>query len=77
MLTDPVTNLNISFTSQAISRKEEAFQLALCLRDEVEDHEVATFFSSESMNQLFVMECLSKLPKKMRVETCCRRIPYE
>lgn len=44
MLTDPVTNLNMSFTSQAISRKEEAFQLALCLRDEVEDHEVATFF---------------------------------
>jgi 5-methyltetrahydropteroyltriglutamate--homocysteine methyltransferase len=41
MLTGPVTILNWSFPRKDISRKEQAFQLALCLRDEVADLEAA------------------------------------
>nr|CCA17494.1 unnamed protein product [Albugo laibachii Nc14] len=41
MLTGPVTILNWSFARQDISRKDQAFQLALCLRDEVADLEAA------------------------------------
>ncbi|KAI9907838.1 hypothetical protein PsorP6_016594 [Peronosclerospora sorghi] len=41
MLTGPVTILNWSFPRKDISRKDQAFQLALCLRDEVSDLEVA------------------------------------
>lgn len=41
MLTGPVTILNWSFPRQDISRKEQANQLALCLRDEVSDLEAA------------------------------------
>ncbi|DBA03727.1 TPA: hypothetical protein N0F65_004144 [Lagenidium giganteum] len=41
MLTGPVTILNWSFPRQDISRKLQAFQLALCLRDEVADLEAA------------------------------------
>lgn len=41
MLTGPVTILNWSFPRQDISRKEQAYQLALCLRDEVADLEAA------------------------------------
>ncbi|TMW60305.1 hypothetical protein Poli38472_000347 [Pythium oligandrum] len=42
MLTGPVTILNWSFPRKDISRKEQAFQLALCLRDEVKDLETAS-----------------------------------
>ncbi|RLN62331.1 hypothetical protein BBP00_00004837 [Phytophthora kernoviae] len=41
MLTGPVTILNWSFPRKDISRKDQAFQLALCLRDEVADLETA------------------------------------
>ncbi|CAI5734721.1 unnamed protein product [Hyaloperonospora brassicae] len=41
MLTGPVTILNWSFPRKDISRKDQAFQLALCLRDEVADLEAA------------------------------------
>lgn len=41
MLTGPVTILNWSFPRKDISREQQAFQLALCLRDEVADLEAA------------------------------------
>lgn len=41
MLTGPVTILNWSFPRKDISRRDQAFQLALCLRDEVSDLEAA------------------------------------
>lgn len=41
MLTGPVTILNWSFPRKDISRKDQAYQLALCLRDEVADLEAA------------------------------------
>jgi 5-methyltetrahydropteroyltriglutamate--homocysteine methyltransferase len=41
MLTGPVTILNWSFPRKDITRKQQAFQLALCLRDEVKDLEDA------------------------------------
>ncbi|MCS7292830.1 MAG: 5-methyltetrahydropteroyltriglutamate--homocysteine S-methyltransferase [Gloeomargarita sp. SKYBB_i_bin120] len=41
MLTGPVTMLNWSFPRTDISRKEQAFQIALALRDEVADLEAA------------------------------------
>jgi 5-methyltetrahydropteroyltriglutamate--homocysteine methyltransferase len=41
MLTGPVTILNWSFPRLDISRQEQAFQLALCLREEVADLENA------------------------------------
>lgn len=39
MLTGPITILNWSFPRVDISRKEQAYQLALCLRDEILDLE--------------------------------------
>jgi 5-methyltetrahydropteroyltriglutamate--homocysteine methyltransferase len=39
MLTGPITILNWSFPRVDISRKDQAFQLALCLRDEIRDLE--------------------------------------
>jgi 5-methyltetrahydropteroyltriglutamate--homocysteine methyltransferase len=39
MLTGPITILNWSFPRIDIPRKEQAFQLALCLRDEIRDLE--------------------------------------
>ena len=41
MLTGPVTMINWSYTRTDISRQEQAFQIALALRDEVADLEVA------------------------------------
>ncbi|MBP5971852.1 5-methyltetrahydropteroyltriglutamate--homocysteine S-methyltransferase [Brasilonema sp. CT11] len=41
MLTGPVTILNWSYTRTDISRQEQAFQIALALRDEVADLEAA------------------------------------
>jgi 5-methyltetrahydropteroyltriglutamate--homocysteine methyltransferase len=41
MLTGPVTILNWSFPRSDISRKEQAMQLALCIRDEIVDLEQA------------------------------------
>ncbi|KAJ8903311.1 hypothetical protein NDN08_004420 [Rhodosorus marinus] len=41
MLTGPVTILNWSFPRKDISRKDQALQIALCLRDEVSDLERA------------------------------------
>ena len=41
MLTGPVTILNWSFPRQDISRRAQAFQIALALRAEVEDLEAA------------------------------------
>lgn len=41
MLTGPVTILNWSFPRSDISRKEQAMQLALCIRDEIVDLEKA------------------------------------
>ena len=41
MLTGPITILNWSFPRVDISRKEQAYQLALCIRQEIEDLEDA------------------------------------
>ncbi len=41
MLTGPITILNWSFPRVDISRKEQAFQLSLCIRDEIRDLEEA------------------------------------
>lgn len=41
MLTGPITILNWSFPRVDISRKEQAYQLALCIRDEIRDLEEA------------------------------------
>jgi 5-methyltetrahydropteroyltriglutamate--homocysteine methyltransferase len=39
MLTGPITILNWSFPRADITRKEQAFQIALCIRDEITDLE--------------------------------------
>lgn len=41
MLTGPITILNWSFPRVDIPRKEQAFQIALCIRDEISDLEAA------------------------------------
>ena len=41
MLTGPITILNWSFPRADITRKEQAFQIGLCIRDEIADLEVA------------------------------------
>ena len=41
MLTGPITILNWSFPRADISRKEQAFQIGLCIRDEISDLEAA------------------------------------
>lgn len=58
MLTGPVTILCWSFPREDVSRETIAKQIALALRDEVEDLEKQALVSSRLMNLHYVKVCL-------------------